>query len=70
MPKIKIRFPQIEYKEKILTISDEFLHKLKELGDQGTFIWSNMNETEQNKTLGEDWIESATSNGYAKIIYL
>ena len=29
MPKIKIRFPLIEYKEKILTISDEFLHKFR-----------------------------------------
>ncbi len=70
MKKIKIIFPQITFKTKVLEITDEKAESLIEhREDEAKFIWDNMSEIEQNCSSGEEWIKSALSVDMAKINY-
>jgi hypothetical protein len=72
MRKLKIRFPQITFKEKIVDVTDEqhykFVSKLSHIDEITKFIWNNMSEEEQKWTEGGiKWVKSAIDVDYAGV---
>lgn len=71
MKKVKIKFPQVYWEEKELTIRDEDFDRVMDGEDcndagRGSFIWNNLTENEQDKVpYGEKGIISAVDVGYA-----
>jgi hypothetical protein len=66
---IKIKYPQLEFKTKLVEMSDDEYDKYKSgYIDESDFVWSKLTKSEKEKILGgRNEIESAIECGYAGI---
>jgi len=71
MAKVKIKFPQVIMKEKIIEIPDSQAERIDEYSDnaKGQFIWDHMTDTEHDWTPDNlQSVISAIDVGYGGII--